>query len=49
MQLYGVCGKCKGRMAVLDILLEGYDLVCTRCGGREKVVRSLVEPPPCFQ
>ena len=49
MQVYGVCKRCRGQMAVLDILSEGYDLICTRCGEREVIVRRLLEPPPCFQ
>jgi hypothetical protein len=36
-------------MAILDVLLEGYELVCTRCGNRLKVVPQVTEPPPCFQ
>jgi len=43
------CQRCSGAMAVVDVLLEGYDLVCTRCGERELVIRTLREPPPCFQ
>jgi hypothetical protein len=36
-------------MAVLDIFLEGYDLVCTRCGIREVINRTIQEAPPCYQ
>ncbi len=36
-------------MAVLDIFLEGYDLVCTLCGIRDVTNRTLREAPPCFQ
>jgi len=36
-------------MAVLDMMLEGYDLVCTRCGIHEIITRSLIQAPPCYQ
>jgi hypothetical protein len=36
-------------MAVLDTLMEGYALVCTRCGIREVINRTLTAPPPCYQ
>jgi len=36
-------------MAVLDILLEAYDLVCVRCGMRTLIDRAMVEPQPCYQ
>ena len=49
MQVYGVCKRCGSHMAVLDILLERYDLICTRCGIREVIDRGMVEPPPCYQ
>jgi hypothetical protein len=49
MLLHGTCKKCHGKMAVLDMMLEGYDLICTRCGIREIVDTSLTEPPPCCQ
>lgn len=49
MQIYGTCKRCKGQMAILDVLMEGYDLICGRCGVRETVVRRLTEAPPCFQ
>ncbi len=34
---FSTCKKCHSAMAVLDTLLEGYDLVCMRCGGRERI------------
>ena len=49
MMLYGTCKQCQGQMAILDILLEGYDLICTRCGQREIINRGLTQPPPCYQ
>lgn len=49
MQTYGVCKTCGSSMAVLDMMLEGYDLVCIRCGVREVINLSLKEPPPCYQ
>ena len=36
-------------MAVLDIQLESYDLICTRCGARDVVNHAFTEPPPCYQ
>ena len=41
MMLHGTCKQCHGQMAVLDILLEGYDLICTRCGQREIINNGL--------
>jgi hypothetical protein len=49
MQVRGICARCNGRLAVLDILTEGYDLICMRCGMREITNYQLTEPPPCFQ
>jgi len=49
MQTKGNCKRCRGVMAVLDLFLEGYDLVCMRCGIREKVMTELSEAPPCYQ
>lgn len=49
MMLHGTCKQCQGQMAVLDILLEGYDLICTRCGQREIINNGLTQPPPCYQ
>ena len=49
MQLHGNCKRCQGQMAVLDMLLEGYDLICTRCGQREIINNGLTQPPPCYQ
>ena len=49
MQTYGVCKKCGSSMAVLDIMLEGYDLICMRCGIREVINRTIQEAPPCYQ
>ena len=49
MQVYGVCKRCQGQLAILDVLTEGYDLICTRCGLREIFQRQLTEPPPCYQ
>jgi len=49
MQVHGQCKKCHGSMAVLDLYLEGYDLVCMRCGIREIVMTELSEAPPCYQ
>lgn len=34
MRNHESCQECGGRMAVLDVLSEGYDLVCARCGER---------------
>ncbi len=36
-------------MAIVDILLESYDLLCMRCGLREVVDHSAVHPRPCYQ
>jgi hypothetical protein len=36
-------------MTVLDTLMEGYDMVCARCGIREVVNRTVAEPSPCYQ
>ena len=49
MPVQGVCKECGSPMAVLDILMEGYDLVCTRCGLREVISRTIKEAPPCYQ
>jgi len=49
MQVYGVCKHCRGQMIVLDILSEGYDIICSRCGTRERVSRRMTQPPTCFQ
>jgi hypothetical protein len=49
MQTYGKCKRCGSSMAVLDILLEAYDLVCVRCGTRQLLDRSIAEPRPCYQ
>jgi hypothetical protein len=49
MDFRGTCKVCQGKMAILDMLLEGYDLICTRCGQREIVTQGLVQPPPCYQ
>lgn len=49
MGTYGACKKCGSSMAVLDMMMEGYDLVCTRCGIREVISWTLKEPPPCYQ
>ena len=48
MMLHGTCKTCQGKMAVLDILMEGYDLICTRCGQREIIHNGLTQPPPCY-
>ena len=31
MPSYGVCKRCGSTLAVLDMMLEAYDLVCMRC------------------
>jgi hypothetical protein len=49
MQTYGACNRCGSKMAVLDMLLEAYDLVCVRCGMRKIIDRGIVEPRPCYQ
>ncbi len=49
MKIFGACVRCQGRLAILDILMEGYDLICTRCGERQQVIHRLIEPPPCLQ
>ena len=49
MQIFGTCKRCRGQMAILDILMEGYDLICARCGDRETVHYRLPEPPACFE
>ena len=49
MRVHGTCKQCQGPMAVLDILMEEYDLICTRCGLREVINNALTEPPPCCQ
>ena len=49
MKGYGVCKRCQGRMAILDELMEGYDLICARCGLRELLVRTIAKPQPCYQ
>ena len=41
MQVYGVCKRCQGQMAILDVLMEGYDLICARCGLRELINRTI--------
>jgi hypothetical protein len=43
------CKRCGSSMAVLDMMLEAYDLVCVRCGMREVIDRAVVEPHPCYQ
>jgi len=49
MQTYGACKRCGSSMAVLDMMLESYDLVCVRCGMRQIIDRAMIEPPPCYQ
>jgi hypothetical protein len=44
MTVQTTCKECLSHMAVLDTLIEGYDLVCTRCGGRERVEYRLIQP-----
>jgi|GEM_PF-1775029 len=42
------CKKCQSHMAILDTFLEGYDLVCMRCGLREVVEYPLKSPGPWY-
>jgi len=49
MQTYGTCKRCGSSMAILDMLLEAYDLVCMRCGLRQIIDRAIDEPHPCYQ
>jgi predicted nucleic acid-binding Zn ribbon protein len=43
------CKRCGHALAVMDRMLEAYDLVCVRCGMRKIIDRALIEPPPCYQ
>jgi len=49
MDEHGICIRCGSPMAVLDMMLEAYDLVCVRCGMRQVIEHPLVEPPQCYQ
>jgi hypothetical protein len=43
------CRQCGESMAMVDLFLEGYDLICVQCGLREIFHPEVEKAPACEQ